>query len=154
MNVTERNEIQSLALVNPYDRALEKEVTPQVIAELRKGRSSIVIPSDDRIGAVTPLPGTKSTYLYSTRVFDPKMAVQLSRADAVLADYRALIARSRVLQFRFNAALLLISLLIVALAIWTALALADRLVRPVGELVDAARRVTAGDLSARVPNSA
>ena len=54
---------------------------------------------------------------------------------------------------RFNAILLLVSLLIVGIAIWIALALADRLVRPVGELVDAARRVTAGDLSARVPAS-
>ena len=54
---------------------------------------------------------------------------------------------------RFNAILILVSLLIIALAIWIALKLADRLVRPVGELVDAARRVTAGDLSARVPAS-
>ncbi len=37
-----------------------------------------------------------------------------------------------------------------AAAIIIALTVADRLVRPVGELVDAARRVTAGDLSVRV----
>ena len=71
----------------------------------------------------------------------------------MVGDYTALLARSRTLQFRFNVALLVISLLIVALAIWTALALADRLVRPVGQLVDAARRGAAGDLSARVPPS-
>ncbi|MFL6844798.1 MAG: sensor histidine kinase [Allosphingosinicella sp.] len=46
--------------------------------------------------------------------------------------------------------MLLVSLLIVGLAIWIALKLADRLVRPVGELVGAARRITAGDLTARV----
>jgi two-component system, NtrC family, nitrogen regulation sensor histidine kinase NtrY len=38
-------------------------------------------------------------------------------------------------------------------SIWIALTLADRLVRPVSQLVDAARRVTAGNLSARVPAS-
>src|SRR3546814_6962639 len=37
------------------------------------------------------------------------------------------------------------------LTVWIALAVADRLVRPVAELVDTARRITAGDLSARVP---
>jgi two-component system nitrogen regulation sensor histidine kinase NtrY len=47
----------------------------------------------------------------------------------------------------------LVSLLIVAIAIWIALAIADRMVRPVGQLVDAARRVGGGDLSARVPGS-
>jgi two-component system nitrogen regulation sensor histidine kinase NtrY len=150
---TDTGAIDTLATVNPYDRDLSQAVTPAVIAELRRGKSSVIIPSSDRMGAVTPLPGAQNAYLYAARVFDPQMTSQLNRADAVLADYRALIARSKVLQFRFNAALLLISLLIVALAIWIALALADRLVRPVGELVDAARRVTAGDLSARVPSS-
>jgi two-component system nitrogen regulation sensor histidine kinase NtrY len=81
------------------------------------------------------------------------MTEQIRRGEAVVADYRALLARARVLQLRFNAALLVVSLLIVALTIWIALTLADRLVRPVGQLVDAARRITAGDLSARVPHS-
>jgi two-component system nitrogen regulation sensor histidine kinase NtrY len=69
----------------------------------------------------------------------------------VLHDYRALLKRSRVNQLRFNAALLLGSLIIVGLSILTALKLADRLVRPVGELVTAAGRIEAGDFSARVP---
>jgi two-component system nitrogen regulation sensor histidine kinase NtrY len=108
---------------------------------------------EDRIGAATRFPIGENTYLYAARVFDPEMAQQIRRAEAVLADYDALFERSRALQFRFNAALLLISLLIVALAIWIALTLADRLVRPVGQLVDAARRVAVGDLAARVPTS-
>ncbi|HEX8554183.1 MAG TPA: ATP-binding protein, partial [Sphingomonas sp.] len=75
-----------------------------------------------------------------------------ARAEAAMASYRALLIRARSLQLRFNAALLILSLLIVGFAVWAALALADRLVRPVGELVDAARRVAAGDLHARVPD--
>ena len=70
----------------------------------------------------------------------------------MLSDYNALMSRSRALQLQFNAALLVVSLLIVAIAVWIALNVADRLVRPVGELVDAARRVAAGDLTARVPD--
>ena len=60
-------------------------------------------------------------------------------------------ARSRSLQLKFNAALFVVSLLIVGIAVWIALAVADRLVRPVDELVGAARRVADGDLAARVP---
>jgi two-component system nitrogen regulation sensor histidine kinase NtrY len=146
-------EIQTIGVVNPYDRDLQKVVSPKMVAQLRAGEESVVIQGTDRIGAVTPLAFGDDVYLYAARVHDPQMVAQLQRAKGVLADYDALVNRARVLQLRFNAALLLVSLLILAATIWIALRLADRLVRPVGELVDAARRVTAGDLSARVPAS-
>ena len=76
---------------------------------------------------------------------------QIRQAQDAASEYQSTLEATRNLQVRFNAILLLVSLAIVALAIWIALKLADRLVRPVGQLVDAARRVTAGDLSARVP---
>jgi two-component system, NtrC family, nitrogen regulation sensor histidine kinase NtrY len=145
--------IQAMGLVNPYDRDLEKVVSPPMIGQLRAGKESVVIQGSDRVGAVTPLAFGQDVYLYAARVHDPQMVSQLQRARGVLADYDALVNRARVLQLRFNAALLLVSLLILAATIWIALRLADRLVRPVGDLVDAARRVTAGDLSARVPAS-
>ena len=63
----------------------------------------------------------------------------------------SLLERSRTNQLRFNAALLLGALVIVGLAIFTALKLADRLVRPVGQLVAAAGRIEEGDFSTRVP---
>src|SRR3546814_15408342 len=44
-----------------------------------------------------------------------------------------------------------VAVLIIALTVWIALAVADRLVRPVNELVGAALRVSAGDLAVRVP---
>jgi two-component system nitrogen regulation sensor histidine kinase NtrY len=47
--------------------------------------------------------------------------------------------------------LLLGALVIVGLAIFTALKIADRMVRPVGQLVGAAGRIEEGDFSARVP---
>lgn len=151
MRVTPEAGVQTLALVNPYERSLENAVQPDVLRQLGDGRESVALPGDDRIGAVARLPLGSDTYVYAARVFDPRMVAQLERGEAVLADYNALSERSRTLQFNFNAALLVVSLLIVALAIWIALSLADRLVRPVGQLVDAARKVTAGDLSARVP---
>jgi len=153
LNVSTDGTVHALALVNPYDRPLDKVVTRDVLARLGSGHSSVPLQSNDRIGAVTRLPVGTGTYVYAARVFDPEMTTQIRRAKAVVADYSALLHRSRTLQFRFNAALFLISLLIVALAIWAALAIADRLVRPVGQLVDAARRVAGGDLSVRVPYS-
>ncbi len=90
------------------------------------------------------------TYLWIQRKADPLVLAQAGRANLALGDYSSLLDRSRTLQLRFNLALFLVSLLIVAVAIWVALAVADRLVRPIGDLVGAARRVAGGDLTAQV----
>ena len=153
VTVTPERGVQTLALVNPYDRQLDRIVTAKMIAALQKGQRSVVVREQDRIGAVTQLNFGENTYLYAARVHDPKMVEQIERAENVLGAYNALAERARVLQLRFNAALLLVSLLITGAAVWIALRVADRLVRPVSQLVDAAGRVTAGDLSARVPAS-
>jgi len=142
-------EIQTLVLLDPRSRDPNKFITPQMIDTLRKGKAVVTVPSVNGIGALAKLSIGSDNYLYAAR-FDPVFGEQIQRARAVLADYRELSARSRSLQLRFNAALLLISLLIVGAAVWIALGVADRLVQPVGQLVDAARRVTGGDLSARV----
>ena len=103
-----------------------------------------------RVAVLTRLGSMPDTYLYVGRV-DPVVSLQIARAKDVLRDYRALLTKSHVNQLRFNAALLIGALVIVGLSILTALKLADRLVRPVGELVNAAGRIEAGDFSARVP---
>src|SRR5439155_25917410 len=76
-------QIRTLALVNPYDRALDKEITPDKIAELQ-GKQSIPINSFDRIGALTRLDYGSDTFLYEAHVFDPKFRVQITRANDVL----------------------------------------------------------------------
>lgn len=143
-------QIRTLALVNPYDRPLERMITPERIGELGS-KPSVAVNSADRIGALTRLNYGPNAYLYAARVFDPQFSAQLDRANDVMSDYQALLARSRLNQLRFNAALLLGALIIVGLSIITALKIADRLVRPVGALVGAAGRIEEGDFSARVP---
>jgi two-component system nitrogen regulation sensor histidine kinase NtrY len=152
--VNPRGGLQTLAVVNPYEIDIARLVTPQAIARLTPERRIVTIVTGDRIQVFTRLPGSDQIYLYAARVTDPKeMTTQTARAEAALANYRQLLVRARALQLQFNAALLIVSLLIVGFAVWIALAVADRLVRPVGELVQAARRVEGGDLSARVPET-
>ncbi len=150
INVPEDGAVQSLALVNPYDRPLDKVITRQKLSELAN-RESVAVNSTDRIGALARLDYTPNSYVYAARVFDPQFQQQITQAGGVQATYRELLERSRLYQLRFNAALLLGALIIVGLAIFIALRIADRLVRPVGQLVDAAGRIEAGDFSVRVP---
>ena len=84
-------------------------------------KPSVAVNSADRIGALTRLNYGPNAYLYAARVFDPQFSAQLDRANDVMSDYQALLARSRLNQLRFNAALLLGALIIVGLSIITAL---------------------------------
>jgi two-component system, NtrC family, nitrogen regulation sensor histidine kinase NtrY len=150
INVGQDNVVRSLALVNPYDRPLDEIITPEKITRLTE-LEVVPVNSPDRVGALARLDFGPNTYLYASRVFEPELEEQIARGNDVLRDYRDLLARSRANQLRFNAALLLGSLIIVALAILAALRLADRIVRPIGQLATAAGRIEQGDFSARVP---
>jgi two-component system, NtrC family, nitrogen regulation sensor histidine kinase NtrY len=141
---------KTIAMVNPDARPVEQRVSAAVLSSLNAGKPVVVSNSTDRIEAVTRLYPGKNIYLYASRISDRQALMQTDRAKNVLADYDSLLDRSRRLQLQFNAALFIISLIIVGIAVWIALNVADRLVRPVGELVDAARRVAEGDLSVRV----
>ena len=143
------HQIRTFALVDPYNRPLDRLITADKVDGLA-AKSNIPVNSSDRVGSLVRLDVGSNTYLYAARVFDPKFAVQVKLGQEVLRDYATLVARSRTTQLRFNVALWLASLVVVGAAIFAALRLADRLVRPVGELVDAAGRIEQGDFSARV----
>jgi two-component system nitrogen regulation sensor histidine kinase NtrY len=138
--------------VNFDNRPLAARFTPEVLRSLRAGEPRIGV-TRDRIDAVVRLDPQAQVYFYGSRAVNPQAIASMQQAQTATSAYQRALEDTRRLQLRFNAILLLVSLLIVALSIWIALNLADRLVRPVGQLVDAARRVTAGDLSARVPAS-
>ena len=129
---------------------LERLVDPARVADYDSEKPHVRV-LRDRMETVVPLDRGSQTYLWVSRRANSLAIAQSARATLSLDDYHAFIARARTLQLQFNAALLLVSLLTVGLAIWIAFAVADRLVRPIGELVGAARRVAGGDLAARVP---
>jgi len=141
---------RTAATVDPDQRAAAQLLTKDIIARLGKGEAVAVRAEPDQIEAFTLLYPDRRVYLYATRDSDAPAFSQVKRAQAVLADYDSFARQSRELQIRFNSALFIGSLALVGIAVWIALKVADRLVKPVNELVDAARRITAGDLTTRV----
>jgi two-component system nitrogen regulation sensor histidine kinase NtrY len=89
-------------------------------------------------------------YLYSARNSDPAAVRLYGQAQSVLRSYDELTARARALQLQFNLALFCVSLALVALSAWAALRFADRQVKPLAELADAAREIGAGNYAMRV----
>ncbi len=137
--------------VNYYDGLIDPSRVAQALAQLRGETNAAEVLTSGRIAVLTPLPNRDSSFLFVARQASDDFREQISRANGVLTDYRELLERSRATQLQFNAAMLAGALVIVGLAIVTALKLADRLLRPVEELVDAAGRIEEGDLTARVP---
>ncbi|HEX7822806.1 MAG TPA: ATP-binding protein [Sphingobium sp.] len=142
--------LRTAATVDPDVRPAAELISPGMIERLRRGETVVVQAKPRLIEAVTLLYPGSNIFLYANRDAEAPAFSQMERAQTVLSDYDAFTNQSRQLQLRFNVALFGGTLALVGFAVWVALAVADRVVSPVGELVDAARRVTAGDLSTRV----
>jgi two-component system nitrogen regulation sensor histidine kinase NtrY len=137
--------------VQYYDGLIDPSRVAEALSQLNGETEAAEVLTAGRIAVITPLPNEARTYLFVARQVSEDFRDQIARANGVLTDYRALLQRSRSNQLQFNGALLAGALLIVAIAIASALKLADRLLRPVEELVDAAGRIEDGDMTARVP---
>jgi two-component system nitrogen regulation sensor histidine kinase NtrY len=145
---------RTAAMIDPDNRAAENRLSPTIVARIDGGEKVVIVRQPDRIEAATRLPGTRRAYLYASRDANVPGFQQSVRAGTVLADYNDLFQRSQLLQLRFNGALYLGSLLLLALAVVAAIVVADRIVRPLGTLIDATRTAAGGDLSVRVTPSA
>lgn len=109
------------------------------------------LPPGNLIGAIVRLREIPDAYLYALRELDP----QLIKAQRLVAEntgeYRSLEENRFNTQVAFALLYLIVTLAIVLAAIWTGIAVADRLVRPIRQLIGAAGAVSAGNLDVAVP---
>ena len=104
--------------------------------------------------AVSRLDRFGDAYLQVLRVLDdPRTLDRLREAEAALVDLRAARANARQLEAAFSIAFVQAAIVLVLAAVTAGLFAARRVTRPIGRLVTAAERVSAGELSQRVPAS-
>lgn len=108
----------------------------------------------DRVRALIQLTSIPGAYLYVGRMVDPEVLSHLSAADMAVHDYNNLQARYSGMRITVLMLFVVVALLLLLAAIWSGLLLAKQLVNPIGELVLAADRMRAGDLSSRLPTEA
>ena len=103
------------------------------------------------VGAIVRLREIPDVFLYTIRLVDPEVikARQIVRANS--DEYRGLEANRRTTQVAFGLLYLGLTLVIILSAIWTGIAVADRLVRPIRQLIGAADEVATGNLDVAVP---
>jgi len=106
--------------------------------------------TEDRVRALLRLPGFTDTYLYVGRLVDPQVLAHIEQTQNAAKLYEDLEGKRSNLQITFALIFAVIALLLLLAAVWVGLAFANHLARPIGQLIEAAQRVGAGDLRVRV----
>ncbi len=107
-------------------------------------------PRTAAIKALAPLGGVFDSYLYLVRPVDEEAARVLADTRAMALQYEELEEQRGDMQILFAVLYIGFAVIVVSMAIWLGIWVADRLARPIGRLAGAADRVARGDLNARV----
>ena len=102
------------------------------------------------VRALIRLDSLKDAYLLIVRVVDPAAFNYYQRNRGAVSEYHALEQNRWKLQIVFALLYGMVTLVVLLAAIWSGLWAANRLVRPISGLIDAAGRVSEGDLAAQV----
>jgi two-component system nitrogen regulation sensor histidine kinase NtrY len=146
----EDGQLRTAAIVDPESNTDRQRISNAVLRRIDGGEAIVVNANANKIEAVTPIDRRSGVYLYTARTSDLLELSQGQRAQNIVTAYEVLTQRARVLQLRFNVALFVLSLALVGFFVWLALRFADRQVKPLANLVDAARRVGSGNFAMRV----
>jgi two-component system nitrogen regulation sensor histidine kinase NtrY len=102
------------------------------------------------VRALIHLDAMKDAYLLIVRVVDPAAFNYYRRNRGAVSEYHQLEQNRQKLQIIFALLYGMVTLVVLLAAIWSGLWAANRLVRPISGLIDAAGRVSEGDLDAQV----
>ncbi|WP_284777535.1 PAS domain-containing sensor histidine kinase [Agrobacterium sp. lyk4-40-TYG-31] len=116
------------------------------------GQPTLIPPGvTNLVGAIIKLEGIGGTFLYTVRAVDPKVMGAMRQMEENRAEYKAMEAGRAPLQIAFAILYLGFALIVLLAAIWTAIAVADRIVRPIRLLISAADSVAMGNMHVLVP---
>jgi two-component system nitrogen regulation sensor histidine kinase NtrY len=127
----------------PKEEAFEKAESGELV---------ILPPGDDTyIRALIKLTNYDGRYLYIWRDVDIQVLKQLEKARESKLEFDQMRNQRQGVQLTFALVYAGVALIFLLSAIWLGLWFADRLVEPIINLVNASRRVSQGDLDAKVP---
>lgn len=116
------------------------------------GQPTLIPPGvTNLVGAIIKLDALPSAFLYTVRAVDPKVMTAMRLMDENTAEYKAMEAGRISLQIAFAVLYIGFALIVLLAAIWTAIAVADRIVRPIRLLITAADNVASGNMDVVVP---
>lgn len=123
---------------------LTEGVVEGIPTEIHPGRTNLV-------GSVIRLRGYDNTYLFVARPVDPEVLEFTRLTDQNITEYRSYASNRLVFQITFTLMYIGMALVLLLAAVWIGIALANRFVDPIRNLMIASSRVSDGDLDVHVP---
>ncbi|MFO1246818.1 MAG: PAS domain-containing sensor histidine kinase [Alphaproteobacteria bacterium] len=158
-NVTESRGLQASYILDSRGTVLGRTKQQSIkdppipsATDFAQARQGIVVdtPDNGTVTALVQLQALNDAYLETVRVVDPKVFAYYMRTRAAVTEYNRLNDSRLETQLQFALLYLMVALVVLLAAIWSGLWAANRLVRPISGLIDAAERVSEGDLTAQV----
>jgi two-component system, NtrC family, nitrogen regulation sensor histidine kinase NtrY len=103
------------------------------------------------VGSVIKLRGYDETFLFVARPVDAEVLEYMRLTDENITEYREYASNRLVFQITFTIMYVGLAVVLLLAALWVGIALANRFVDPIRNLMIASRRVSAGDLDVQVP---
>ncbi|MGD9649820.1 MAG: ATP-binding protein [Dongiaceae bacterium] len=131
-----------------------EQIPPNAFDQADDGEIGIVTSErDDRVRALIKVDNLPDAYLYIGRFVDPIVINHIQRTDEAVEAFTSLAGQREHLQMLFAAIYAVVALLLLLAAVGVGLLLANKLVTPISNLIDASGRVAAGDLTVQVANA-
>lgn len=128
------------------------DIPEDALHKAAAGQPTLIPPGPTNlVGAIIKLEGISGTLLYTIRAVDPKVMEAMRLMEENRVEYQALQEGRAPLQIAFAILYLGFALIVLLAAIWTAIAIADQIVRPIRLLIGAADSVASGNMNVVVP---
>ena len=103
------------------------------------------------VGSVIKLRGYDDTYLFVARPMEAEVLEYMRLTDDNITEYREYASNRLVFQITFTIMYVGLAVVLLLAALWIGIALANRFVDPIRNLMIASNRVSGGDLDVQVP---
>ncbi|MEQ1900461.1 MAG: PAS domain-containing sensor histidine kinase [Devosia sp.] len=120
--------------------------------QVAEGQPALISPGDTNlVGAAVKLRGYDDVLLFVARPVNPEVLEFMRLTDDNVTEYRQYASNRLVFQITFTIMYLGLALVLLLAALWVGIALANRFVDPIRNLMIASSRVSDGDLDVQVP---
>lgn len=128
------------------------DIPKDALEKAAAGTPTLIPPGDTNlVGAIIALEAIPDSLLYTVRAVDPTVMGAMRMIEDNVSEYSSMEEGRVSIQVAFAVLYLGFALIVLLAAIWTGIAVADRIVLPIRMLIGAADQVASGDMKVAVP---